>query len=83
MKRRVSTKCYMCHRKPKPLTAERDGSIYVNAENVVMFCSLKCAANFALLWGVHSILDGNHFCQVTGEWEVIDQMNCRHCGGDE
>lgn len=71
--------CRMCKRKPKPLTAERDGSVYVNAEQVVMFCSVKCAANYALLWGVPAILDTEHFCQKTGEWEPIAGYECHRC----
>jgi hypothetical protein len=73
----------MCKRKAKPLTAKRDRQVYINAEDVVMFCSIRCAANYGLLWGVLSIEQAEHFCQVTKEWEVIGQSNCRHCGGDE
>lgn len=72
-------RCYMCHRKPKKLTASRDGEVYVNAENVVMFCSVRCAANYGLLWGVPAIEQDSHFCEVSGEWEVLPKEECNEC----
>lgn len=77
-----SQTCRMCHRRPKPLTAERDGSVYVNAQRLVMFCSVRCAANYGLLWGVPEIEQYSHWCQKTCKWEPIEKENCHRCRKD-
>lgn len=72
--------CYMCRtRRAKALTADRDGSIYVNAQNIVMFCSLKCAANYGLLWGTPAILQSEHFCPALEEWIDGLRSECGEC----
>ncbi len=77
--------CYMCEIRPaKPLTAKRDGSFYTNAQDVVTFCSYRCAANYALLWGVHAIEDHAHFCPSQEKWiQCAREFECPHCNESE
>jgi hypothetical protein len=72
-------KCFMCSRKAKALTAGRDGSTYCNAQNVVLFCSVRCAANYGLLWGFPEVVDHWHFCAQTNEWECVEADACLKC----
>jgi hypothetical protein len=75
--------CFMCvKRRPRKLTASRDGTYYTNAKDVVMFCSLRCAANYGLLWGTPEIENNFHFCPVTEEWETIGRNECHKCNGE-
>ena len=56
MPRTAKPKCLMCDRRPgryieavassRPHIAE----VYVNATKLPVFCSMRCAANYALLW---------------------------------
>lgn len=79
-KRLPSPTCYMCRkRRAIKLTASRDGQVYVNARDVVMFCSLRCAANHGLLWGVPEIDNTDHFCYATGQWEQGAGYECLEC----
>jgi hypothetical protein len=71
--------CYMCHRAPRPMTAHRDGDVYSNAVDVVLFCSIRCAANYGLLWGVPAVFDNEHYCEVDGQWLPIPASDCSHC----
>jgi len=69
--------CFMCKRKPsKPLTACLGDEVYIHAEGVNLFCSLRCAANYALLWGAESIVLSHHFCMATGDWEYVAWHDC-------
>ena len=76
---RKRTPCYMCHRPSRPLTASRDGSIYVNAENVVLFCSVRCAANYGLLWGAPAVFADEHYCTESGGWKQCSKSDCNYC----
>lgn len=71
--------CFMCgHRAARSLTAERDGRVYSNGENVVAFCSLRCAANQALVWA-NMDMDGSwHWCDSANEWSPCEQASCSH-----
>lgn len=72
--------CFMCEkRRAKPLTARRDGDYYVNAQDIVLFCSMKCAANYALLWGAPEIMGCHHFCSTTRKWEMCEESECFEC----
>lgn len=69
--------CYMCKKaKAKPLTAKEGDRIYVNAQNVKLFCSVRCAANYALLWFDYSC---NHWCQYSNQWEMCEEYVCKKC----
>lgn len=72
-------KCYMCHRRPRPLTAHRDGEFYVNAENVVLFCSVRCAANYGLLWGGPAVSCNEHYCPSADAWKPTPVDTCPDC----
>lgn len=76
-------KCFMCQEKPaKKLTAERsDGMVYVNAENRKLFCSKRCAANWALLWANQN--GDEHWCAELKKWVHCDEYSCPNCKGDE
>jgi hypothetical protein len=72
--------CYQCQeRRAVPLTATRDGYVYENAQNVVMFCSFRCAANYGLLWGAPAIVENEHFCKESDRWEMRPAFQCSHC----
>lgn len=72
--------CYMCEKRPaRRLTARRDGQVYVNAEGVLLFCSLRCAANYALLWGAAQVHEAFHFCKASKSWECVAQDECDEC----
>lgn len=76
--------CFMCkNKRPKKLTAKEGDRVYINAENVIMFCSMRCAANYGLLWGVPEIESNYHFCPVTNEWEMVGKRECNQCGEDQ
>lgn len=74
-------KCLMCGRKPaRKLTAkfkDENGEkrYYVNGKDVHMFCSVRCAANHALLWSPGEY----HFCPHSGEWEHYPGVSCVAC----
>jgi hypothetical protein len=76
----VKLPCFMCEKRPaRKLTAERDGSEYVNARDVVMFCSVRCAANYGLLWGTPEILENHHYCPTAKEWRPCPADECHEC----
>lgn len=70
--------CFMCRERPaKKLTGKtRDGRIYKNATNVVVFCSLRCAANYALLY---SDMNSWHFCPASNQWIACFDYECDEC----
>ena len=53
---KIKRLCILCkERLAVPLTAERKGidgidRVYVNAQNVRVFCTVRCAANYGLLF---------------------------------
>lgn len=66
--------CYMCRKRPaRALTGTRDGMIYVNAVGIVMFCSLKCAANHALIWAPEEQV---HWCPISNDWVHCAPEDC-------
>lgn len=73
-------KCFMCERRAKSLTAQRDGKVYRNAKNIVLFCSIRCAANYALLWGKPAIDQHAHFCSKDNQWNIVcSAFECLDC----
>lgn len=79
-KTKIKKLCFMCRERPvKKLTARRDNYYYVNAQDIEMFCSLKCAANYGLLWGAPAIDQGYHFCPKTNKWEFGIEDECNQC----
>lgn len=71
--------CFMCRTRPaRPLAAARGRVIYLDGQNVVLFCSVRCAANYALVYSRLHIEDGYHFCAATQEWEPIAQHECEN-----
>ena len=76
--------CLMCKDKPaRKLSGwmrDKDGRTidYVNAQDVVTFCSVRCAANYALLFN-DEISDSIHFCPVKGDWVHCGDSECRDC----
>ncbi len=77
---RKAMTCFMCREKrAKALSAVVRGKVYVNARNVVMFCSVRCAANYGLLWGVPEVFNAFHWCQKVQEWVGHDSFDCDHC----
>ena len=79
-KAKIKKLCFMCEKRPvKKLTATRDGDYYVNAQDIEMFCSFKCAANYGLLWGAPAIEQSQHFCPKTNKWEMCAEYECDQC----
>ncbi len=74
--------CFMCERRSaRPLTAKEVGGIYVNLERVILFCSVRCAANYALTRSAPQILESHHFCPWAGKWQPDLIDDCHVCQG--
>jgi hypothetical protein len=74
--------CFMCKEKrAKPLSASKGGRVYINAQNVILFCSVRCAANYGLLWGAPEVENNWHFCPVSQKWEAVEMTDCLDCKG--
>jgi hypothetical protein len=70
-------KCLMCEENPaKPLTAKRGENIYINAVDVILFCSIRCAANYGLLW---FDIEGQHWCEKLNKWMSCEKSRCSEC----
>lgn len=74
----------MCKtRRARKLTAGRDGQVYVNAQDVVVFCSVRWAANYGLLWGSEEIENNWHWCPIEGDWVACQSHECsKRCERD-
>ena len=76
--------CVMCKKKPvKKLTATLGNSVYINGRDILIFCSMRCAANYGLVWGAAEVESCQHFCSVTGEWVHCDKSECDKCVMEE
>lgn len=76
---KVKTPCLMCRKIPaKKLSAYKGRNRYVNGQNVTMYCSVRCAANWALIWHVDHTED-MHVCPATGKWEHCSEEDCIDC----
>ena len=86
MKKKTTTTphCYLCGsktgRKAKVLRAVVQGSkgtrIYVSAATDPVFCSMLCAANWALV-SVHE--ERRHWCPTQQKWDSDTKQECIHC----
>ncbi len=81
--------CLLCHNKPaKKLEAKApNGGNYVSAERAPVFCSARCAKNWALIEAKQKIdNDELHWCQKAGEvgeWSVNNMAGCCAEGADD
>jgi hypothetical protein len=80
----MKIKCFMCERPAKRLTAHQNGNVYVNGQDVVLYCSVRCAANYGLLYGAAEVNEGDwHFCPFANKWEACSPDDCEHCAPQE
>lgn len=71
-KRKIKPKCLMCRERParyiKPVTRD-DREEYINGYKEPLFCSIRCAANWSLLFD--PIRSGEiYWCKQVGDWKI-------------
>ena len=71
MARAKKPHCLLCKERPaKSLSAvDRNNNTYVNADAVPIFCSRRCATNWALLYATADC--ETHWNEASGEWEFL------------
>ena len=69
--------CYVCNEKK----ARKLKSVYVNAAEEPIFCSLRCAADWALLWVKD--LDAPIWCEEHRRWGNAGNSACCDVGESE
>lgn len=75
--------CYLCRRRPARRLTARDGTeVYTYAQNVKMFCSQRCAANWALIYA-RDYTEGLHWCPKQAKWAYCYAAECEFCRCDD
>jgi hypothetical protein len=77
----VKAKCFVCGRRPaRYLKLASKTFRDLMAPPLEAFCSKRCAADYAIWWGIERLLVDFHWCPRMACWEPVPQKECLACG---